>query len=441
MTVCPASDARPTILVVCPTEIDRRELSTPSISSRYDVHFHDYNDNDFKRMAYAPDSEADGFHPLEMAEDLDRLFEHIRPDGVISTLDYPGAIWSAVIATKYRLMGSRVTGVLTHQHKYHSRKLQLQSVPEATPAFALVSEEVADRVGYPCFVKPTKSFLSYGSQRVTDAKALEEAVEKARLPKAFLEQFEWFLEAFSPQSETDEGVLVESLMRGVQCTLDGYMDRGCVTVLGVVDSIMYPGTFSFKRFEYPSRLDAETQDRMADIATRVMETTDFHHGFFNIEFMFDPTTGEIGIIEVNPRMAYQFADLYEKVDGINLYDILLDLSLGKSPQIAFRKGLHSQAVICVYRAAEDGWVETIPSDTDISAFRKRAPDMRYQCFVKPGQWLSDVLQDGQTYRYATVSVGTALDEDLEALHDALALHIPFVVTCDVRGRHGRRECA
>ena len=40
---------------------------------------------------------------------------------------------------------------------------------------------------------------------------------------------------------------------------------------------------------------------------------------FNIEMMYDAATDRIGIIEINPRMASQFADLYEKVDGTNSY--------------------------------------------------------------------------------------------------------------------------
>ena len=65
------------------------------------------------------------------------------------------------------------------------------------------------------------------------------------------------------------GFIAEEALRGVQVTVDGFMDGGRATVTGVVDSVMYPGTSSFERFEYPSRLPAAVQRRMAEVAARL----------------------------------------------------------------------------------------------------------------------------------------------------------------------------
>ena len=54
----------------------------------------------------------------------------------------------------------------------------------------------------------------------------------------------------------------------------------------------------------------------------------FDNCMFNIEMMYDAREDRIAIIEINPRMASQFADLYEKVDGTNAYEVLLDLGMG-----------------------------------------------------------------------------------------------------------------
>ena len=56
---------------------------------------------------------------------------------------------------------------------------------------------------------------------------------------------------------------------------------------------------------------------MAEIAKTLMRGMGFDNGMFNIEMMYDADADRIGIIEINPRMASQFADLYEKVDGTN----------------------------------------------------------------------------------------------------------------------------
>ena len=94
---------------------------------------------------------------------------------------------------------------------------------------------------------------------------------------------------------------------------------------------MFPGTLAFARFDYPSALPQSVQARMAEIATTVMEGLGFDNGLFNIEMMYDRETGRVAIIEINPRMASQFADLYEKVDGTNSYEVLLAVGQGRAP--------------------------------------------------------------------------------------------------------------
>ena len=100
--------------------------------------------------------------------------------------------------------------------------------------------------------------------------------------------------------------------------------------MGVVDSIMFPNTIAFQRFEYPSSVPAPVQDRMADLARKVMPAFGFDNGQFNIELIYNPEANTVHIVEINPRMSSQFADLFEKVDGTNSYSVLLDLAFGKT---------------------------------------------------------------------------------------------------------------
>ncbi len=73
------------------------------------------------------------------------------------------------------------------------------------------------------------------------------------------------------------------------------------------------------------------QTRMAEIAATLMQGLGFDNGIFNIEMMYDAEADRISIIEINPRMASQFADLYEKVDGTSSYSVLLDIAQGGRP--------------------------------------------------------------------------------------------------------------
>src|SRR6476646_4527442 len=131
--------------------------------------------------------------------------------------------------------------------------------------------------------------------------------------------------------------------------------------LGVVDSIFFPGTLAFSRFEYPSALPDGVQERMADIARRVMRGIGFDNGLFNIEMMYDAPNDRIAIIEINPRMASQFADLFEKVDGTNAYEILVDIGTDVRPTPKRRRGPYQFAASCVLRTFQDCVVAALPS--------------------------------------------------------------------------------
>ena len=124
-------------------------------------------------------------------------------------------------------------------------------------------------------------------------------------------------------------------------------------IFGVVDSIMFPGTLVFSRFDYPSCLPQTLQARMGDIAARLMEGIGFDNGLFNIEMMYDDAADRIAVIEINPRMASQFADLYEKVDGTSSYTVLLDIAQGRAPHFTRRQGRYGFASSFVLRSFED----------------------------------------------------------------------------------------
>jgi hypothetical protein len=144
---------------------------------------------------------------------------------------------------------------------------------------------------------------------------------------------------------------------------------------------------------------------MAEIATTLMQGLGFDHGLFNIEMMYDAETDLISIIEINPRMASQFADLYEKVDGTNSYAVLLDIAQGHAPRFTRRQGRYRVAASCVLRSFADHVVASIPSEADIERLARIYPDIRVELHATVGRKLSDEFQDGKSYRYGIVNLG------------------------------------
>jgi biotin carboxylase len=137
--------------------------------------------------------------------------------------------------------------------------------------------------------------------------------------------------AHSDLTEDPFSMVCEEILRGAQVTANGFAINGQVTMLGTVDSIMYPGTDQFQRFQYPSALPPAQLERIDALATRLIEGIGFRHGMFNVEMRLDPASGEPRVIEINPRAAGQFFDLFERVDGYSLFEALLDLHAAASP--------------------------------------------------------------------------------------------------------------
>lgn len=398
-----------TYLLLCPTHRDDRELALlPRPKTRFIRH--EYASLDLEQMV-APSSSRALPIPDVFAE-IDRIQDRVSHEtitGVISTDDYPGVALASVIAERLGLPGTKPGTSLLCQHKYYARLAQQALVPEAIPPFVLIDIDrpatLPTTIALPAFVKPVKSFFSVGAKRLVSADQLPEIQEKWARLDAFFEPFSQLLKRYRGLSVGRRFLLAEGLLQGVQVTLEGYAYGSDIHVLGVVDSVMFPGTIAFERFEYPSLLPASVQDRMAAIARSVMRGIGFRNAMFNIEFMYDPATDAVGIIEINPRMASQFADLYEKVDGFNTYSVLLDLAAGREPHPLRRKGPHQVAASCVLRTFRDMQALCLPTPREIDDLAVHYPDIRVEILASLGRRLSEEMQDGSSFRYGIINLG------------------------------------
>lgn len=416
-----------TVLVLCPSHRDYRELAALGAARRHRILFHEYASIELERMvAPSPELEPVG-DALEEVDCILARFSAGELDAVVSTDDYPGSTLASIVAERLGLPGVPARANLLCQHKYRARLLQRAIVPEAVPEFALADGDAPAVPGFPLFLKPVKSFFSVGACRVEEACAYAGALARARLPEAFFDPLRRLFEHCTGEAFGPGRVLAEELLEGVQVTVEGYVFGGHAHVFGIVDSVLFPGSLAFERFEYPSSLPPAVQARMTDIAARVMTGIGFDGGLFNIEMMYDPKHDRIHIIEINPRMASQFADLYEKVDGFNPYELLIDLALGRAPRRRRGRGRHRCAASCVLRTFEDCRVARVPSEEDVAAVFERHPDARVEILAEPGRRLSEEMQDGESYRYGLVSLGGADREDILRAFAACERRLGFVL--------------
>ncbi len=126
--------------------------------------------------------------------------------------------------------------------------------------------------------------------------------------------------------------LAEEELRGVQAAVEGYVHKGQVVVYAALDLVDYPGHSSFLRHQYPSQLPEDVIERMRDVAERVMTRIGFDNATFSIEFFYDPESGKLGLLEINPRHSQAHAELFEFVDGVANHDLMVRLGLGERPE-------------------------------------------------------------------------------------------------------------
>ncbi len=419
------------VAIICPTITDKRELKRAAFAQQYELHWIDYPHQNYSPIM----SEQAGFlsYDFDPAETIDYLVAYVKKhniSAVFSTEDYPGTILAAIVAQTCGLRGLNPHSVITHQHKLYARELQKQAIPTHCPSFALLAAGIAVPNGFtfPFFIKPVKCSFSRGAETIYSKEQLQEITQHAQLPDAYLQQINWFISHYTDYQLVPDHVLIEELLHGEQCTIEGFMFNGKITIVGIVDAVMFPGTISFKRFEYPSRLPQEVQEQMAAIAFTLMSASEYGDGFFNIEYMYDAERDHIAVIEVNPRMAFQFADMYEKVDGINTYELMLQLVIGKEITVQRKKGKYAYAASCVLRFFENKRVVAVPSPADLQAIEARFADVRYHLYARPGKFLSDERQDGKSFRYGIITFGGKSITEIEDAFEESKKLLPFTFT-------------
>lgn len=415
------------ILILFPKDWDRDELAQPGYSARYQFFYEGFDLFKFPENAR--------LLMFNVRRYIDRLVTKYRGriDAVVSNNEHFGALIAAVVARRLRLPGTDPAVIIAAQHKYYARCLQRKIVPEATPRFTVFPYQLqsAADVGlpFPFYVKPVKATFSVLARRVDSFAELQRHLRFNRLETLILHKlvtpFNDLMKCFTPFAIDAHHLIAEEIINGVQVNLDGFVHNGKMTILGIVDEVMYPGTQAFLRFEYPSRLPGDVLARMKALAEKLFAGLDYAYGFFNIELIYDPDTGRIQIVEINPRMASQIMNLYRRVDGYDPYRVLFDLALGEVPQVSFGEGAFGAAASFVFRRFDGREVKRVPQRSQIEFLRQRYPDARLMLYLKRGASLAREMKWLGSYRYAVLNLGGASADDLFKRYDDIRRELAF----------------
>ncbi|WP_304450873.1 acetyl-CoA carboxylase biotin carboxylase subunit family protein [Nocardiopsis sp. YSL2] len=356
-------------------------------------------------------------------------------DAVIGYWDFPVSSLVPLLCEPRGLPCTPLESVVRCEHKYWSRLEQRAVVPEAVPRFGEVDlddDVKPEGLSYPLWVKPVKSFSSELAFRVTDDDGFREAMEEIRAGAGRIgDAFQWVMERVTlpPEVEKAGGTagLAEEEAVGEQLTVEGYVRDGVPRVYGIIDSPHYPGTSSFLRYEYPSRVPEEAQERLTDLTERVISRMGLNDTTFNVEYFHEPDSGAITLVEINPRHSQSHARMLELVRGVSNHEICLRLALGQEPPLD-RDGRYAVAAKWFVRRFGDGFVARAPTPEDVARACGRVPDAWAEVVAHEGEWLSDLpIQDSYSYELAHVIVGARDTDECERRYRECAGELPFTI--------------
>ena len=420
---------KPVILILFAQEYDELALaSLEATLARYE-----FVREGFDLFTFPENARLLWFDVERFVSKLAHKYRDRQIAAVTSTQEQFGALTASLLAVRLGLPGTPLKALLTAQHKYLARQIHQKTLADHVPQFcgfrydADVSKAVT--IDYPIFVKPVKAAFSVLAKRCTNEQALREHLKFRFWETIIIKRLTSpFRRVSSKHLDCDinaDCFIAEGCVDGaLQVCVDGYAHAGNVHVLGTVDSVMYPGTTSFMRFEYPSQLNAQHVAKLEAVAKRAVEAIGFTHGLFNVELFFDSKTERITLIEINPRMAGQFSDLYERVDGKSLWALELDLALGKTPNFPHREGKFGSAASFVFREFADAIKHAPPADQQ-SWLTRTFSDARLFLDLKHATSRARETKWLGNYRYALIHMGGANHDDMMTRFGIVCEHLDF----------------
>lgn len=416
------------ILVLFPKDWDLYELSKPQYRDECRFFFEGFDVHRFPENLRLLTFDAPRW-----IEQLVAKYHAIGIDGVFSNNEHFGALIASVVADRLGLPGAQPRAVALAQHKYYAREVVSRVLPEATPRYSAIPYDIRSPqdigLPFPMYVKPVKATYSVLAREINDFAELKQHLSFSALEtliiKRLVNPFNRLARRFADFRIDAHHMIGEEIMRGVQLNVDGVACYGRVELLGVVDCVMYPGTNAFRRFEYPSAIPATLHARIEALTRQVIDAVGFDHGAFNVEFCYDPERDTLRVIEMNPRLASQLADLYTRVDGTNPYRLLIDLALGDAPQLRRGAGRFARATSFVFRKFDGRALARTPSPEQVARFTAEQPDAKLMLYLKRGAALAREMKWLGSYRYAVLNMGGMSTTDLVARYRAACRQLAF----------------
>lgn len=351
-------------------------------------------------------------------------------DAVVGTHD-SSAVFAAVIAEETGKRFASVESIINCQNKYLCRRIQRACIPEHTPNFCLALDYLRnpDRLQTPFFIKPVRANISFGTHRIETPEQLEyyigaESMDIARYNQYYLEAIGTYSKYYNALNmATCNSFLCEDLIGGNQVTVDGYIFEGEVTCFGITKAVYHPRTNSFSHHEFPYELPPALQSAITSALSRLIPETGINNSFFNVEMRIDEAAETFKIIEVNSRIAFQFAKTIEAVTGISPLYMLCDVAVGKRPTLKPQsEHLFNYCYNFELHHFADAKILQTPTKIVFDEIALKYPEVRVRNLVHENVNLSDFKHNPDSFRYCVLDVpGNSREEIMAKYDDVVAM--------------------
>ncbi len=351
-------------------------------------------------------------------------------DGIVGTHD-SSAIIAAIIAQETGKRFASVEAVVNCQNKYLCRRIQKEVVPEHSTRYAIALDYLRDpgRVKTPFFIKPVRSNISFGTHKVDHPEALEKYITRESIDIARYNQY--YLDALSHKSSyhnalniaTCNSFLCEDLIEGLQVTVDGFIFNGEITFFGITRANYYPGTNSFFYHSFPHEFSPPMTRLIHEALSRLIPALAIDNSFFNVEIRVDEEANNFKIVEVNSRIAFQFAKTIEAVGGFDPLRLLCDVAVGEKPDLRpKRKQLFRYCYNFELHFFTDARILQTPTQSAYDQIRLKFPEVTIRNLIHENLNLSDFKHNPESFRYGVVEVpGNSHSEIMEKYQVVVSL--------------------
>ena len=179
--------------------------------------------------------------------------------------------------------------------------------------FEILDEEVINKVGLPCFIKPNAGGSSFGVTKVKTKEDIQPAIEKAF-------------------GESDE-VMIEAFMQGTEITCGCYKTKDKEVVFPITEVVTsneffdYDAKYNGQVDEItPARIPEETAERVLLLTSAIYDILGCD-GIIRIDYII--TEGEkVNLLEINttPGMtATSFIPQQVRAAGLDIKDVMTDI--------------------------------------------------------------------------------------------------------------------